>query len=114
MSRHLCRRLGGQLLRQTPAAALRAYSTPAATTFDWQDPLSSKSLLTEDERAISETAERYCQEQLLPRLEGTFFCGFVIAVKGGAKFFSLSRAKKALPGLISPISLTSPLSLRVL
>ncbi|CAK7209838.1 hypothetical protein SCUCBS95973_000577 [Sporothrix curviconia] len=72
MSRHLCRRLGGQLLRKNAAVARRAYSAPAATTFDWQDPLSTKSLLTEDELAISETAERYCQEQLRPRLEEAY------------------------------------------
>ena len=73
MSRHLCRHVGGQLMRQNFTAARRAYSSPAATTFNWQDPLSAKSLLTEDEIAISETAERYCQEQLLPRLEGAYF-----------------------------------------
>lgn len=89
MSRHICRRLGGQLLRQTtPAVSRRAYSTPAATTFDWQDPLSSKSLLTEEEISISETAERYCQEQLLPRLEGTFyFCDFINFHQGRGEIF---------------------------
>ena len=84
MSRHLCRRLGGQLLRQNPATACRAYSARAATAFDWQDPLSAKSLLTEDELAISETAERYCQEQLLPRLEGAYVY-FVCLCQGRGK-----------------------------
>lgn len=36
--------------------------------FDWEDPLDTKDLLTEDEIAISETARAYCQEKLLPRV----------------------------------------------
>ena len=56
------------LFRALPARA-RSYATGApAAQFDWEDPLVSKSLLTEDELAISETAERYCQERLLPRV----------------------------------------------
>lgn len=73
MSRHLCRRFGSQLLRPGQAvSARRAYSAAAPTTFDWTDPLSSRSLLTEEEKDISDMAERYCQEQLLPRLEGVY------------------------------------------
>lgn len=60
--------------RQT-APALRAGATrrsyaaaSSAPPFDWQDPLNAKNLLTEEELAISETAEKYCQEQLLPRV----------------------------------------------
>ncbi|KAJ4313166.1 hypothetical protein N0V84_009545 [Fusarium piperis] len=36
--------------------------------FDWEDPLATKSLLTDEELAVSESAERYCQEQLAPRV----------------------------------------------
>jgi glutaryl-CoA dehydrogenase len=36
--------------------------------FDWEDPLGSKNLFTEDELAIADTAEKYCQEQLVPRV----------------------------------------------
>ncbi|OAA59564.1 glutaryl-mitochondrial precursor [Niveomyces insectorum RCEF 264] len=74
MSRHLYRRLGSPLLRQASSgAARRSYATSsAAPAFDWQDPLASKMLLTEDERAISETAERYCQERLAPRLQEAY------------------------------------------
>ncbi|KAJ4422087.1 hypothetical protein N0V82_003279 [Gnomoniopsis sp. IMI 355080] len=59
--------------RQTAAAVQRrgyaaAASSSAAPPFDWQDPLNAKNLLTEEELAISETAEKYCQEQLLPRV----------------------------------------------
>ncbi|KAI0400721.1 putative glutaryl-CoA dehydrogenase [Xylaria palmicola] len=45
-----------------------ASSAAARPAFDWQDPLASKNLLTEEELAIADTAERYCQEQLLPRV----------------------------------------------
>lgn len=36
--------------------------------FDWTDPLNANNLFTEEELAISETAESYCQERLLPRV----------------------------------------------
>ncbi|KAM5360176.1 hypothetical protein ACJZ2D_013937 [Fusarium nematophilum] len=36
--------------------------------FNWEDPLSSKTLLTSDELDIQETARAYCQERLLPRV----------------------------------------------
>ncbi|RFU75249.1 glutaryl- dehydrogenase [Trichoderma arundinaceum] len=50
--------------------AARSYATGAAAgpTFDWQDPLNAKNLFTEEELAIAETAERYCQERLQPRV----------------------------------------------
>jgi len=38
------------------------------SAFDWTDPLNSKNLFTEEELAISETAESYSQERLLPRV----------------------------------------------
>lgn len=52
-------------------------TTPVS--FDWKDPLNANSLLTEEEQAISETAESYCQERMLPRVLGTFrfFCVFI-------------------------------------
>lgn len=46
----------------------RYASTP--TTFDWKDPLGSNNLYTEEELAIAETAESYCQERMLPRVLG--------------------------------------------
>ncbi|KZF21779.1 glutaryl-CoA dehydrogenase [Xylona heveae TC161] len=36
--------------------------------FNFEDPLGSSKLFTEDELAIQETARSYCQEQLLPRV----------------------------------------------
>ncbi|KAJ8098725.1 acyl-CoA dehydrogenase/oxidase [Lipomyces tetrasporus] len=41
------------------------------STFQWQDPFLLATLLTEEEQAISESARRYCQGSLQPRvLEG--------------------------------------------
>ncbi|KAF2268429.1 glutaryl-CoA dehydrogenase-like protein [Lojkania enalia] len=40
--------------------------------FDWKDPLGSHNLYSEDELAIAETAEAYCQERLLPRVLEAF------------------------------------------
>ncbi|KAF1809035.1 glutaryl-CoA dehydrogenase precursor [Eremomyces bilateralis CBS 781.70] len=40
----------------------------SATAFDWKDPLKASALFTEDELAIAETAESYCQERMLPRV----------------------------------------------
>ncbi|CAG8975580.1 hypothetical protein HYALB_00005648 [Hymenoscyphus albidus] len=44
-------------------------SAPAPTpAFNWEDPLNARNLLTEEEISISETAEAYCQERILPRV----------------------------------------------
>ena len=65
-----------QCARLSPRRLASARNAPLARTmsgkaaFDWQDPLSFKSLLTEDELAISETAEKYCQDKLQPRVLG--------------------------------------------
>jgi len=37
-------------------------------SFNWQDPLSLESLLTEEERMVRDTAHQYCQEKLMPRV----------------------------------------------
>jgi glutaryl-CoA dehydrogenase len=36
--------------------------------FNWQDPLSLESLLSEDERMMRDSAHQYCQERLMPRV----------------------------------------------
>jgi glutaryl-CoA dehydrogenase len=36
--------------------------------FNWQDPLSLESLLSEDERMMRDSAHQYCQEKLMPRI----------------------------------------------
>ena len=38
------------------------------TPFNWQDPFSFNSLLTEEERMIQDAAHAYCQEKLMPRI----------------------------------------------
>ncbi|CAM1509116.1 Fc.00g028550.m01.CDS01 [Cosmosporella sp. VM-42] len=48
--------------------AVRTFASGSGPVFDWEDPLASKNILTEEELAISETAERYCQERLAPRV----------------------------------------------
>jgi glutaryl-CoA dehydrogenase len=65
--RHAARRL------QTPvqSAAVGRRHLHAPVKFDWQDPLNVSNLFTEEEVAISETAESYCQERMLPRVLGT-------------------------------------------
>ncbi|KAH8083593.1 acyl-CoA dehydrogenase NM domain-like protein [Filobasidium floriforme] len=52
-------------LKCTPAAVRYASSF---SKFDWEDPLDSTSLLTEEEVAIRDTARDYCQENLIPRV----------------------------------------------
>lgn len=49
-------------------AAVRTFASASGPTFNWEDPLNSKNLFTEEELAIGETAERYCQERMLPRV----------------------------------------------
>jgi glutaryl-CoA dehydrogenase len=40
----------------------------ASDAFDWQDPLRIDDELTEDERMVQQTARRYAQDQLFPRV----------------------------------------------
>jgi glutaryl-CoA dehydrogenase len=42
------------------------------TTFDWQDPLLFREELTDEERMVQETAHKYAQAQLLPRVTEAF------------------------------------------
>lgn len=67
MLRHSFRAVARNAAAARPIAA-RCYATGAGPAFDWQDPLNAKNLFTEDELAIAETAERYCQERLQPRV----------------------------------------------
>ena len=43
----------------------------APAIFNWEDPLGSLNLFTEEEIAIQETARSYCQERMLPRVLGS-------------------------------------------
>ena len=49
-----------------PAVKLAETRKPDA--FDWTDPLSLDSLLTEEERLVRDTARDYAQEKLMPRV----------------------------------------------
>lgn len=40
----------------------------AKPAFNWQDPLSLESMLSEEERMIRDSAHQYCQERLMPRV----------------------------------------------
>lgn len=68
LARQTARQFGS---RASAAPVARRYAhTPAA--FDWKDPLGSSNMFTEEELAIAETAESYCQERMLPRVLGEF------------------------------------------
>lgn len=49
-------------------ASVRGY----ATAFNWEDPLVSSELYTDEELAIQDTARQYCQDRLMPRVLGKF------------------------------------------
>ena len=40
--------------------------------FDWEDPLLLEELLNDDERMVRDTAFRYCQDRLMPRIQKGF------------------------------------------
>lgn len=64
------------LSRTTTRLSTRQFSVSASALagkaqFNWEDPFRLDTLLTEEERAISDSARNYCQERLYPRvLEG--------------------------------------------
>lgn len=67
MFRPVLRRAPRQLGLRRPVVA-RSFASASSPVFNWEDPLASSHLLTEEELAIAETAERYCQERMLPRV----------------------------------------------
>ncbi|KAL1723704.1 acyl-CoA dehydrogenase/oxidase [Schizophyllum commune] len=60
------------LRQKLPTASRQATRSASGwVKLNWEDPLNLESLLTEEERAVRDTAHEYCQENLLPRvLEG--------------------------------------------
>lgn len=77
MYKSLLRSSAKQLASTARPVAVRGYaahSTPQP--FNWEDPLDYKSLLTEEELAIQETAEAYCQERMLPRVLGNLIISY--------------------------------------
>ncbi len=53
-------------------AALKQPTAEAKITFDWADPLDLDGQLTEEERMVRDTANRYCQDALMPRVLEAF------------------------------------------
>lgn len=78
--RQMLRQIGRHTPRTPYAPLSRSYASSAAEPFDWRDPLKASNMFTEEELAIAETAEQYCQEQMLPRVLGssstTITCGY--------------------------------------
>jgi glutaryl-CoA dehydrogenase len=69
MYRSVVRNTARQLASSTRPVAVRGYAAHATPQpFNWEDPLNAQSLFTEEELAIAETAESYCQERMLPRV----------------------------------------------
>ena len=69
MYKPLARTATKQLASTARPVAARGYAAHATPRpFDWEDPLSAHNLFTEEELAIRETAESYCQERMLPRV----------------------------------------------
>lgn len=64
--RNVARQSAATLAR--PVATRELASNATLPTFNWEDPLNVQSQLTEEELAISETAEAYCQQRILPRV----------------------------------------------
>lgn len=73
MYRPIAKKAAAQVLRPAATRSYAAHATPQP--FNWQDPLNAQSLFTEDEIAIAETAEAYCQERMLPRVLRRSFVG---------------------------------------
>ncbi|EPS96625.1 hypothetical protein FOMPIDRAFT_99347 [Fomitopsis schrenkii] len=59
-----------RLARGGRLAGLRSSTRLSSThaKYDWEDPLSLDSLLTEEEKAIRDTARSFCQEYLMPKV----------------------------------------------
>ena len=68
MKTSIARHTVKSLSRPSRAVGRRYAHTPSA--FKWDDPLNSATLFTEEELAIQETANSYCQERMLPRILG--------------------------------------------
>ena len=69
MYRPIAQKAAKRLASTARPAAARGYAAHATPqSFDWEDPLGTQNLFTEEELAIRETAESYCQERMLPRV----------------------------------------------
>ena len=70
MFKSLSSRAARQFLQPSQTASIGRRYAHAPQAFDWKDPLGASNLYTEEELAIAETAESYCQERMLPRVLG--------------------------------------------
>jgi glutaryl-CoA dehydrogenase len=69
--KHAARQLS-TIGRATSITSIGRRQLHTPVPFDWKDPLGSYNLFSEDELAIAETAESYCQERMLPRVLGKY------------------------------------------
>ncbi|KAI5279622.1 hypothetical protein KEM54_004091, partial [Ascosphaera aggregata] len=64
--------LGTGASQRTASRSSSTKSSNSASTgtarFDWEDPLNTANLLTDEELSVQHTARRYCQERLQPRV----------------------------------------------
>lgn len=72
MFKSVARQTARQLTSKGAAASVARRHAHAPAPFDWRDPLGASNMFTEEELAIAETAESYCQERMLPRVLGAF------------------------------------------
>ncbi|KAI7521100.1 hypothetical protein KC331_g19915, partial [Hortaea werneckii] len=72
MFKSVTSRAARQLARPSQAACVGRRYAHAPSAFDWKDPLGASNLYTEEELAIAETAESYCQERMFPRVLEAF------------------------------------------
>lgn len=93
MYRPILRNASRQLANARPVAvATRGFAGHATPQpFDWKDPLKAQNLFTEEEIAISETAEQYCQERMLPRVLREFIHCFMERKLNGGLNRGISR-----------------------
>ena len=69
MMRPIFRSAFRQPVLRRPVATTRSFATATKEpVFTWEDPLATNNLLSDEELAIAETAERYCQERMAPRV----------------------------------------------
>jgi glutaryl-CoA dehydrogenase len=68
MHRPLVRSSNKKLAAALPLVVARCLTNEVAYSFRLEDPLNANSLLTDEELAISEVAESYCQKRMLPRV----------------------------------------------
>ncbi|KAJ3877928.1 acyl-CoA dehydrogenase domain-containing protein [Lentinula edodes] len=69
--RTLCKSIALKNAERAVPSLVRCASTASGSKFakfDWEDPLNMDSLLTEEEKAIRDSANAYCQEKLMPRV----------------------------------------------